>query len=408
MTDAQRAALVVEVTRALEQRGVEREGVELKFRCFYPDRHEHGDAHWSASFNPMKATWLCRVCGAKGGVLDLADRLGVARPPRDDGPPPRLEDFARVRCLTLDTLHRFGIRPVVEFGRPALRYPTSVRIDRLKFLDARKPKYRWATKGGRVHWYGRKAALAVLRKGARTLYIVNGEVGVWACAQAGIAAICPCGGEGVRPTPAMVWALVDAAINGKREIAVRILFDADAAGRAGAHTFLRSLRSIGGDIKALDLTTTLPDVAGGDVDDLHRRVGDAGLAAALAALPVLGDTGPGDDAQGGGGNVPTASIAPTTATSALGPWTRAVTAAAFLAGDDPTLDWLIPRVLAPAHSPTSSAPAASARRTSPMRTPSRLRGSVTRSCSSIAITQSGRSGAGCAPGVPPTSRRSRS
>jgi hypothetical protein len=30
-----------------------------------------------------------------------------------------------------------------------------------------------------------------------------------------------------------------------------------------------------------------------------------------------------------------------------GPWTRAVPAADFLAGDDPTLDWLIPRVLAP-------------------------------------------------------------
>src|SRR5262245_57320375 len=30
-----------------------------------------------------------------------------------------------------------------------------------------------------------------------------------------------------------------------------------------------------------------------------------------------------------------------------GPWTRAVPAADFLAGDDPTLNWLIPRLLAP-------------------------------------------------------------
>jgi hypothetical protein len=30
-----------------------------------------------------------------------------------------------------------------------------------------------------------------------------------------------------------------------------------------------------------------------------------------------------------------------------GPWTRAVPAADFLAGDDPTLDWLVPRLLAP-------------------------------------------------------------
>src|SRR5262249_45935772 len=141
MTYAQRAVLVVEVMRALEQRGVERAGDEFKFQCFFPDRHEHGDLHWSAYFNPAKAAWLCRVCGAHGGVLDLADRLGVPRPPREDPLPPRLEDFGDARCLTIETLRRFGVHPVVEYGRPALRYPTSVGIDRLKFLDTQKPKY---------------------------------------------------------------------------------------------------------------------------------------------------------------------------------------------------------------------------------------------------------------------------
>ncbi len=304
MTDAQRAVLVVEVMRALEQRGVERAGDELKFQCFFPDRHEHGDLHWSASFNREKAAWCCRVCGARGGVLDLAKHLGVPWPPREDAgpPPPRLEDFGRVRCLTVDTLRRFKVRPVVEDRRPALRYPTSIDIDRLKFLDARKPKYRWATKGGHVHWYGWNAALALLRAGASTLYIVNGEVSVWACAQAGIAALCPCSGEGVRATSSMVYALI-IAIN-EREIAVRIVYDADVAGRAGARTVLRSLRGVGYDLQALDIATAVPDVAGADVDDLHRRVGDAGMAAALAALPMLRNDGPGDDEQGRGDKTP--------------------------------------------------------------------------------------------------------
>jgi hypothetical protein len=293
MTDAQRAALVDDVIRALEQRGVKRQGAELKFQCFYPEKHEHGDAHWSASFNPVKATWLCRVCRAQGGVLDLAVHLGVPRPPREQGPPPRLADFAQARCLTLETLHRFSVRPVVEYGRPALQYPTSVCIDRLKFLDARRPKYRWAKKGGRVHWYGWEAALALLRAGVPTLYIVNGEPSVWAGTQARVAAICPCGGEGANPTPAMVRALVSLVVRmEKRKITIRIVYDADAAGRAGAHRIFQTLKCIGREVQALDLATALPDLVGGDVDDLHRRVGDAGLAAALADLPLLGVSDP--------------------------------------------------------------------------------------------------------------------
>jgi hypothetical protein len=77
---AEQEALVAAVTRALEQRGVKREGDELKFQCFFPERHQHGDADWSASFNPVKAVWCCRVCGIGGGVLNLAERLGIERP----------------------------------------------------------------------------------------------------------------------------------------------------------------------------------------------------------------------------------------------------------------------------------------------------------------------------------------
>src|SRR5262249_22779256 len=157
----------------------------LKFRCLFPERHEHGDEHPSASYNPTKAVWLCRVCGARGGLLDLANHLDVPRPLRDDIPPPRLEDFARARHLTLETLGQFKVQPVVVCGRPALRYITFVGIDRLKFLDGRKPKYRWVEKGGRRHWYGLRGALEALQRGATPLYIVNGEVSVWACYQAG-------------------------------------------------------------------------------------------------------------------------------------------------------------------------------------------------------------------------------
>jgi hypothetical protein len=288
MTNAQLMALAAEVTRALERRGAERDGAELKSQCFYPHRHQHGDAHWSCYFNPIKAAWCCRVCGAHGGVIDLAKLLGVSLPARGDVLPPRLEDFSHARSLTVETLRRFGVRPVVEFHRPALRYPTSVGIDRLKFVDGGRPKYRWAKKGGRAHWYGLRAALAALRGGAEVLYVVNGEVSVCACAQALVAALSPCGGEGTTPTPAMVEELGTAFCGLGRRIAVRIVYDADTAGRRGALEHIRpALAAAGLDVEALDIAVALADVAGGDADDLHRRVGDAGLAAALVALPPL-------------------------------------------------------------------------------------------------------------------------
>src|SRR5262249_14591720 len=163
------------------------------FRCVYPEKHRNGDQHPSARWNATKATWRCDVCGSGGGVFDLAEHLHVPRPVPA---PPRLEDFARDRCLHLETLRHFGVRPIVECSRPALRYPTSIGIDRVKFLDGMKPKYRWATKGGRAHWYGLERALTALGTTGPTVYIVNGEVSVWACAQAGVPAVCPCSGEG--------------------------------------------------------------------------------------------------------------------------------------------------------------------------------------------------------------------
>jgi len=339
MTDTEQVVLVAEVTRALEQRGVERDGDELKFRCFYPERHEHRDEHPSAYFNPKKAVWLCRVCKVRGGLLDLADRLGVPRPSRAGVAPPRLEDFARARCLSPETLRRFGVRPVVESGRPALRYPTPVGIDRLKFLDERKPKYRWKSRGGRSHWYDWDCALASVRAGASVLFLVNGEVSVWACAQAGVAALCACGGEVARPTPDMVEQLATTLREVGRPIALHIVYDADAAGRRGALQHVQPpLAAAGLDVQVLDIGAAIAGVPGADVDDLHRRVGDAGLAAALAALSVLTDAATaepeGDDDGEDRGTRDT-------------PWTHTLSAPAFLAQMEDTPDWLIDGVLMP-------------------------------------------------------------
>jgi len=65
-----------EVEHAVLERGGERRGSEIRFLC---PVHEHGGGEHtpSADYNAEKHVWKCRACGAGGGVLDLARRLGV-------------------------------------------------------------------------------------------------------------------------------------------------------------------------------------------------------------------------------------------------------------------------------------------------------------------------------------------
>jgi hypothetical protein len=225
--------------------------------------------------------------GDKGSLAELAQLLGVdprvsvTSEPAPSAIPPEmtLEGFCRRRSIRDETLERFKVRETVHQGRPALRFPTRAGVDRIRFLDGLKPKAAWAERGGRAHWYGLSAALG-RRTGRGTLYVVNGEPSVWAAAQSGVPAVCTCSGEGTAPTDDMVRELVAAGLNG-----LSVVYDRDSAGRDGALAAVEALRAGGLEAVALELPAVLGH--GGDVDDLHRRVGDDGLAAALAQLPEL-------------------------------------------------------------------------------------------------------------------------
>lgn len=56
----------------LRRRGGRLLGSELRFTC-----PAHDDSNPSADYNRVKHTWLCRSCGASGGIEDLAKRLGI-------------------------------------------------------------------------------------------------------------------------------------------------------------------------------------------------------------------------------------------------------------------------------------------------------------------------------------------
>jgi len=101
----------------------------------------------------------------------------------------------------------------------------------------------------------------------------------------------------------MVKELADAGIQ-----RVAVVYDRDTAGRAGAATAVKALRGGGLEAVALELPADLG--AGGDVDDLHRVVGDGGLAGALAGLQELPAAAPGPSASGKGGSLASESTLP--------------------------------------------------------------------------------------------------
>jgi hypothetical protein len=74
-----REELVAAVDQAIIAQGGRPHGPrERRFRCPEREQHRHGDAHWSADWNVAKRCWVCRACGAGGGVVDLALRLGIS------------------------------------------------------------------------------------------------------------------------------------------------------------------------------------------------------------------------------------------------------------------------------------------------------------------------------------------
>ncbi len=206
--------------------------------------------------------------------------------------PSDIADFARERGLDPAVLaDEWGVR-AVGGKRPALRYPTDLGADRLKFLDDSKPKYKWAESGkGHAHLYGMKRAMALLRTtgtGPATLYVVNGEPSVWGADLHGVPAVCLACGEGAsgaaaRLAPELIAAITELG----HDVAVRVVFDIDPAGRSGGPAVAAALARSGLDAQALDIAACgVPLPAGGDVGDLARAVGDR-LGEELARLPVL-------------------------------------------------------------------------------------------------------------------------
>lgn len=265
-----------------------------------------GDMAWkchSASCNlgggPVEF-WAALYCGTNEEARDrLAGIVGVdldASPaPKEDAGPATLGEasalldaLSHTRKLRRDILEGYwGVRPAIhgrDKVRPAILFPAPGLPDRVRYLDGELPKAKWAAAGGSGGlWYGLGPALEHLEHGG-TMYFVNGEPSVWACYQAGVPAVCSCLGEGKIPTKDATDELVEALT--QRGASLAIVFDLDKAGVDGAKKVAELLDPYGLRLRALQLPKEQLGTKG-DVDDLHRLTGDAGLADALRNLHAI-------------------------------------------------------------------------------------------------------------------------
>jgi len=183
-------------------------------------------------------------------------------------------------------------------GRPVLFWPSAPGMPRRwKALDGKRPKYGWEVRGGSAHLYGLPLALERLAADPwAPLYVVNGEPSVWAAGAAGnVAAVCLAVGEGAAGTAAKLAPDLAAALEGiGRPVAVRVVYDADGAGRDGGAKVAAALANGGMDAAALHLAywqgwqaAGMPP--GADAGDMFQAAGAGRLAAALASLPAMKD-----------------------------------------------------------------------------------------------------------------------
>lgn len=181
-----------------------------------------------------------------------------------------MNEWLESRSIKVATSREFALRSASRQRRPCIVYPTALGVDRIRFLDAEKPKYKWARSGGHATWYGLAEALS--HDGP--IYVVNGEPSVWSCWQYGVAAVCTLSGEGSYPSSDDLARL---ATHGRQ---IKIVFDLDDSGRKGAQGLANAFYNVDVDVEIRSLGEAFEQLAleheitrkGFDVDDLSRLV----------------------------------------------------------------------------------------------------------------------------------------
>lgn len=247
---------------------------EIRFRC--PSHSP--DAHPSARFNTSKLTWRCDVCGAGGGVFDLADRLNIARPSRSQSlgassvTLARTDSTPRVEEATYDYLDESG-----TLLYQVIRYQP-------KDFRQRAPDgnggWKWKLDGVRRVLYKLPEVQSLAAAGWR-VFVVEGEKDADRLEALGLCAT-------TSPHGAGKWR--DEYAEMLRGADVVVIPDRDKIGKDHAATIAASCHGKAKSVRLLDLPNDAKDVsewleAGGTKADLER-LADGAAAYALETAPL--------------------------------------------------------------------------------------------------------------------------
>ena len=177
-------ALAQTITDYLMGHGGRKVGAEVRFTC---PAHPQSDEHPSGNWNPTKAVWTCRSCGAGGGAIDLAKLLAVELPRRNEAAIYNPDSgvtvlqLAEAKHLDPDFLCSLGVVDAKYHRQPAVRIEyrgVTATVTGTRYRVALKgDRFRWR-QGDKVQLYG-LWRLEELRKAGWVL-LVEGESDCWA------------------------------------------------------------------------------------------------------------------------------------------------------------------------------------------------------------------------------------
>jgi hypothetical protein len=278
---------------------------EVVFRCVFPERHQDGDVHPSASFNRRKRAWCCRVCSAKGGLQNLAGWLGLLagddRVQRETGRWLLREADGRLRAVHVRLEPgRNGRNKDCPWFHP----------------DGRTPGLAGGVKPVDLPLYGCER---LQDHPCAPVVLVEGEKACDALVARGILAVATVTGAGTIPADAVLRVLAGRTVTRWP--------DADSGGREHMRRIAARFLVLGIAHRAFDPWPERTD--GADAADWTDAT--EAVQAALAAAPLADAPPAGERERTPGGTV----------------WERAVPVDALLVAEDASVDWIAEPVLAP-------------------------------------------------------------
>lgn len=294
------------VLEKLATYGVKKVGSGREYRCNSPFRPDSNSNAFALTVEPdgeHGAYHDHARSGVTGSLYDLAEHLGVAPVPYQNGNGSHdghttkrsysgLADYAGAHHTTAEVFELAGWHEVEHIGRAALAIPTKAGT-RYRFLDNRAPAY-INEKGYRRCWYGLDRAIKLAVETGQALVIANGEASVVVAQHSGLAACAVTSGEQAAIPDELLQELMEAWSG-----VILVAYDCDETGREKAPKLVAQLCQAGFEAHTVDLNGGIDGYDIADFVGRHRTNSPAALrelkemgareAPAIPAPPSIGN-----------------------------------------------------------------------------------------------------------------------